>query len=118
MQTIEDREDMNNYIELLILAYFKQFQEQYSFGDISRKIGLSELQVSDYISRLVGFKQLIYEDSLLQLTIEGINRLADSSLANYQFDVDIKTLFEGDRWPVTRIYCPHEFSKNRWRGNK
>ena len=34
MQTIEDREDMNNYIELLILAYFKQFQEQYSFGDI------------------------------------------------------------------------------------
>lgn len=118
MQTLENREDMNDYIELLILAYFKQFQEQYSFVDISKRIGLSELQVSDYISRLLEYSQLIYEDCLLQLTIKGINRLADSSLANYQFDVDIKTLFEGDRWPVTRVYCPHEFSKNRWRGSK
>ena len=118
MFTSENQEEMINFFELLILAYFKQYHINYSLGDMSKKLGLSEMQVSNYISGLVEKKHLVYENDLLTLTIAGINRLANSSMANYAFDADINSLFEGERWPITKVYCPYEFSKERWRGSK
>ncbi len=114
----ENQKEMTEYIELLVLAYFKQFSEQYSFGDISCKIGLSEMQVSDYVFSLVEHGQLAYEKDLLKITLLGRNRLANSTMENYKFDVQVEDLFENERWPLTRVYCPHEFSKKRWRGNR
>ena len=114
----ENQEEMNRYIELLILSYFKQYQEQYSFGDIAGKIGLSELQVSNYISNLIECGQLKYENDLLRITLSGRNMIAHSAMENYEFNADVESLFESERWPITKVYCPKQFSKKRWRGNK
>ena len=109
---------MSEYIKLLILAYFKQYKKEYSFSDIASRIGLSEIQVSEYISDLINDICIEYKDDLLQLTLTGRNRLADSYLENYEFDANIESLFTEEKWEINKVYVPHEFSKKRWRGSK
>ena len=115
MQTIEKHDE---YIELLVLAYFKQYKQHYSYADIASKVGLSEAKVSAIISGLLEKNQLAYIDDLLGLTVSGRIKLSSSYLENYVFDANIEIFFEKERWPINKVYVPRSFSEKKWRGKK
>ena len=108
----------NEYFELLVLAYFRQYKNEYSISDISNNIGISEIFASDLILDLVNKGELKYNDDLLRITVKGRNRLCNSSLESYSFDADLGSIFLNKRWDKNKVYVPHEFSKYRWRGKK
>lgn len=111
-------QEMDDYILLLILAYFKEHINEYSITKISKEIGCSVMQTSVYIEQLLEIGYLEYMDYLLKLSIVGRKYLANSDMEYYTFDADISSLYENKRLKENEIYCIHEFSKKKWRGSK
>ena len=107
---------MNEFVQLLILAYFKEFSSNYSIVDLARRIGCSTIQILDYLECLINNELLFYENGLLRLTIKGRNTLYEKNMDDYYFEQNIQEV-NFDKWTTDMIYCPQEFSKEKWRGN-
>lgn len=109
---------MKDYLELLILAYFKEKKDDYSFQEIEDLIGINLTQLGDLLEKLIGEKYLKYENNLLKLSLKGRFVLLESELENYSMDSNnIEERFEEEKWELDKPYCPHEFSKEIWRNN-
>jgi len=107
---------MDNFIQELILAYFKVKKSQYSFREIAEHLGISLNATTECIQTLISQDELEYADSLLRLTLKGRTRIQNSAVdyltfdqaeANYQIsDVDMN-----EAWPIDQVYIPKRFSR-------
>lgn len=108
---------MSDFIQLIILAYFKEYKSNYSIVDLSNRIGCSIGKTMEYLENLINKELLIYESDLLRLTLKGRITIFENSMDNYSFE---QNTLNGDRienLTVEQVYCPHEFSKEKWREN-
>ena len=108
----------DNYIELLILAYFKQYNSRYDLTNLKDEIGLSFKLLDEYIDKLIIEKKLEYKHYLLSLTVTGRVYLANSKMENYSFNADVEKMHSKEKLSLDTIYCIDEFSKQKWRGSK
>lgn len=115
---VNQKREMDEYICLLLLAYFKKHVGEYSINEISNEIGCSILQTSEYIEILLNRGLLEYHNFMLALSISGRQLLASSDMEYYIFDADISELYEKKRIDENDVYCVHEFAKKKWRGSK
>ena len=109
---------MNDFIILLILAYFKEYKTNYDIVDLSAKIGCSVNQTIDFLEKMICSQYLFYENNLLRLTLKGRTILYNSNMDFYSFECKDDNKIKSTPWPVDKVYCPHEFSKEKWRENQ
>lgn len=102
---------MDDYLELLILAYFKQ-SRSYSISSITSMLGTSLRKTSDLIDSLLEKKYLIYTDGLLQLSDVGRLQIQNHDVDYLHFDNDefrVPKVNPSGAWPKDRIYIPEKF---------
>ena len=103
---------MNDYIELMILSYFKQNSE-YSYAELAQLLGLPIITVSNHIENLISRNLLEYKDRLITLSFKGRIVLQNSELEFYDyFNTNINfDNFRNNAWPIERVYVPDNFLK-------
>lgn len=106
------------YIKLLILAYFREYDRQYSLTDLKNKLGISYKVLDVYISDLIVDEKLFYCQNYLSISKKGISWLMDSELWTYSYSVNIEKIYnKGNKVDLGYIYCVREFSKKKWWGS-
>lgn len=109
---------MDNYVEGLVLAYFKQFSQEYSLYDLKDKIGISMGLLNEILDSLFRRGLLEYRDNLIGLSKSGRIALSNSELDGYFFDEEEYLEKEDStKWPLDKVYAVHSFSKKKWRGS-
>lgn len=108
---------MNEYVELLILAYFREYGARYSALDLLCKLGVTLDLLNSYLEELLERKELCINENMISISKEGRLALNDSDMENYSFDSESYLIDGGkEKWPKERAYPVHCFSKNKWRG--
>lgn len=108
---------MEEYVELMILAYFKQYGPNYSVFDLKNKIGISLVLINDIIDRMIEKEMLRVHNSLIEITQYGRIYLSRSDLESYSFwNDDYKINSSIKQLPMQQIFPVKEFSKKKWRG--
>lgn len=109
---------MDNYVECLVLAYFKQFGQEYSLYDLKDKIGISMGLLNEILDSLFQRELLEYRDNLIVLSKRGRLALSNSELEEYLFGEE-KYLGKEEvtKWPLEKVFVVHGFSKSKWRGS-
>lgn len=107
---------MDEFLQELILAYFKAKNSQYSFKEIAALLGISQSVTIEYIQELMALGELEYRDSLLCLTLKGRTRIQNTALDYFTFDQDqtdymISDVNMNEAWPIDRVYIPKHFSR-------
>ena len=101
---------MIEYVELLILAYFREYGTRYLASDLANKLGVT-LDLEK--------KELCIKENMISISKEGRLILDDSAMENYSFESESYLINVGkERWPKEKVYPVHGFSKNKWRGGK
>lgn len=109
---------MDNYVECLVLAYFKQFGQEYSLYDLKDKMGISMGLLNEILDGLFQRGLLEYRDNLIGLSLSGRIALSSSELEDYLFDEEnYLDNEEVIKWPLNKVYVVHGFSKKKWRGS-
>lgn len=107
---------MDEYIELLILSYFREYKEEYSLTDLKENLGVSFSMLDEFLGQLITEKKLIYSDNMLQLTEKGLIVLLTSRMKNYYFQSQKEyEIQQGDQRQIWKI---RGFSKKKWRGSR
>lgn len=102
---------MDDYLQLLILAYFKQYHT-YSINDIARLLGTSPQKITDLISDLLQKNYLEYSDDLLRLSPAGRLQIMNHKVDFLVFDsgdLQIPKVHPDRAWTTDRIYIPEGF---------
>lgn len=107
---------MDEFVQELILAYFKERKEQYSFQELAMFFGISQNAATEYIQSLISLGELEYSDSLLRLTLKGRTRIQNSSVDYFRFNQEEVSNINSDvnvqeAWPIDRVYIPKSFSR-------
>jgi len=110
---------VNEYVELLILAYFREYRTSYSVSDLAYKLGLTIELLNSYIEELLEKKELCIKENMISISKGGRLALENSDMENYSFDSE-SYLIDGvkEKWPIEKVYPVHSFSKNKWRGGE
>jgi len=115
---VVEQDIMDEYVELLILAYFKEFHENYDLTVLKEKVGLSYGMLDEYLNELIDNNKIEYRNNLLVITQLGRLSLAKSKLENYSYTSDLDKIYSNDSFDLETIYCVHEFSNKKWRGSE
>lgn len=108
---------MNEFVELLILAYFREYKTRYSASDLAYKLGVTLDLLNSYIEELLEKEELFINRNMILISKKGRLVLDNSDMENYSFDSE-SYLIDGvkEKWPKEKVYPIHSFSKNKWRG--
>ena len=101
-------------MELLILAYFRNYQESYSLTELKDNLGISFGQLDSYLDRLQTERKLRFCEHMLQITEKGMIQLLTSEMRGYRFQTN-ESDYENE---IDVIYKVHKFSEKTWRGTK
>ena len=108
---------MDEYVRLLILAYFREHSKGYTIEELCMMIGLFSEQANCFIDRLLEEGFLEYKGYLLSISLKGRILLMHSKLEDYRFTADLKReLFKADAIDVKYISLS-SFAKEKWFGN-
>lgn len=104
---------MNDYLSLLILAYFKKNQEGYSFLNLSRMLGISLELLEELIESHIDNGYLGYVNNMLSLLPNGrlliMNKAVDS-LDFSEENIEVDIIDSSNAWPLDRPYVPEKFT--------
>ena len=107
---------MDEYLELLIFSYFREYKEEYSLTDLKDNLGVIFSRLDEYLGQLITEKKLIYSGNMLQLTEKGLIILLTSRMKNYYFQLqkeyEIQQSDQKQTWKI------RGFSKKKWRGSR
>ena len=103
---------MDEYVELLILAYFYNYGEEYDLIELKENLGISFRQLDLYLEQMLEKRKLVYSNYMLQLTEKGFIQLMTSKMKDYEYRI------EEEIPEAHEIYEIHGFSKKKWRGKK
>lgn len=109
---------MDEYVKLLILAYFKEFNGRYNLEKLKEKIGISFNMLDNFIGELVENSELSYKNNMLSITQKGRLKLINSEMEDYSYSINLENEYSNNRWSIEKIYTVHEFSKKKWRGSE
>lgn len=110
---------MDEYMELLILAYFKQYGQNYSIFDLKEKIGISLAMLNTMLDNMIEKNILCISSNLLAITQSGRLLLANSEMETYSYlEEDFQVIYNIEKWPMDKVYPIRGFSKNKWRGSE
>lgn len=104
------RQNNQHFKELLILSYFKQYND-YSLVQIASEIGVSLNKLVDLIDGLIEKGYIERRDDLLSLSFSGRIYLQKSSVEFYDYYNDYNSIEELRKkaWDLDRIYIPEKF---------
>lgn len=109
---------MNEYLKLLILAYFREKDKDYSLQELSTLIGVNLIMLDNILEDLFEKQFLLYKERMIILTHKGRLKLMNSNLEEYNFSMDnFENEFEGEKWPIDRPFYVHRFSEKVWRNS-
>lgn len=105
------------YIELLILSYFKNHSEEYSLQKLRSLLGISFSQLDEIIDEMISNGLLIYDDFILRISFEGRIKLMKSSMERYEqvSEIEIREQLLKEPWPIDKPYMVKRFSRKKWR---
>lgn len=106
---------MDEYIKLLILAYFKSHTEEYDLIELNRKIGVPFTMFMELIDTVIDEGLLEYIGLKLTLTFKGRMKLLHSSMENYCEIDSIEDSFFSEKLDINTPFFVHNFSKKKWR---
>ncbi len=109
---------MDRYVQLLILAYFREIKTEYQLTDLREKIGIPFHMLDDYIDEMIKAAMLQYDNNMIRLSEKGRLELLHSEMEDYSFTNDLEEAFTGKKWEIDNIYCVGKFSQKKWRGSK
>ncbi len=104
---------MDEYINLLVLAYFKNNQDDYSYLKLSRMLGLTIANLEKYIDENIENRNLQITNDMLQLTPKGRLLLMNKSIDSLDFTEEaIESDFINplNAWALDRPYVPEKFT--------
>ena len=105
---------MDEYVELLILAYFRNYKEAYSLTELKDNLGISFGQLDSYLDHMQTERKLMFCGNMLQITEKGMIQLLTSEMRDYRFQMN-----ESDSEnEIDVIHKVHKFSGKKWRRNK
>ncbi|QOX65113.1 hypothetical protein FRZ06_18065 [Anoxybacterium hadale] len=103
---------MDEYLRLLMLAYFKEKKEKYSLYELRKNLGIAESYTLELINQLLEDGLLEIKNNLLSLSHKGRIFLMNNSLDWFSFEIEpMEQLFFHERWPLDKPYAPKNFSK-------
>ena len=106
---------MIEYVELLILAYFREYGARYSASDLANKLGVTLDLLNSYLEEMLEKKELCIKENMISISKEGRLILDDSAM----FESESYLINGGkEKWPKEKVYPVRGFSKNKWRGGK
>lgn len=108
---------MDEYLKLLLLAYFKSHNEEYDLVELNKKLGVPFSQFMELIDVVVAEELLGYYNSKLTLTFKGRMRLLHSSMEYYCEIDNIENCFYGKKMDINDPFLVRGFSKKKWRGS-
>lgn len=108
---------MEEYVKLLVLAYFKNHLGEYSLSELREIIGISFVQLDYILEQMISDGELFFEDAKLRISFKGRLFLMNSSMEGYkevpEGEVDKGLL--GEPWPIDKPFYVRKFSKKKWR---
>lgn len=102
---------MDEYNKLLILAYFKEYRENYSFSEIKRHLGITNMYLYTLLNQLISDELLIYKEYLLTLSLKGRIYIMNNNMDWFKFIEIPDTNINENKWPIDKPYIPKNFSK-------
>lgn len=104
---------MNDFQRGYILAYFKDYQQDYSFYALANNLGISVSVIDDLISELIEENQLAYNsDNMLVLTPRGRLTILNDRVDFLLFDENLaerKIIKPQTAISLDQIYIPDDF---------
>ena len=104
---------MDEYINSLVLAYFKSNQDDYSFHTLAKMLGLTVENLEEYIDNHIKNGNLKYINNMLKLTSTGRLAIMNDSVDYFDFEEDsirIDAIDSASAWPVDKPYLPEKFT--------
>jgi len=109
---------VDEYIELLILVYFKEYGQNYSIFDLKEKIGVSLAMLNNILDNMIEIGVLSINNNLLEISLSGRVVLGNSEMETYSFCEDsLPVTYNIEKWQIDKVYPIQGFSKNKWRGS-
>ena len=110
---------IEEYVELLILAYFRNHVDEYSLSELRHSIGISFAQLEDMLERMIVEKKLIYEESMLRISFAGRLWLMNSPMEEYYEakEGELENSVLKEAWPLDKPFYVRNFSKKKWRNS-
>ncbi len=103
---------MDNYLKLMILAYFKEKQDHYSIYDVMRTLGISISKLDSLLDELIENDLLKYDANILGLTKKGRLQLVNKSIDYYKYsepDIRYERIDKNSAWSINKPYVPEKF---------
>lgn len=108
---------MDEYLTLLVLAYFKQYKDKYDLFELKELVGVPFEILKDTMDTMFEEGLLcIDKDLLIAISFKGRLRLMNSKMDSYCFNT--KTVDSVNSYSVDDIYDIRSFSCRKWRGNR
>lgn len=105
---------MNDFFKGYILAYFKDRNNDYSFHDLAKSLGISIEKIDEVITSLVQEEDLAYnEKHTLNLTAKGRMMILNckEDYVKPPNNILLYNIIEPDSaWPIDRAYVPETFT--------
>jgi len=104
---------MNDFCKGYILSYFKDHQQEYSFHEIAKGLGMPVLKIDELVEELISAKMLVYNsENMLVLTPEGRIAIMNEQIDYYPFDhirSERSMIHPEKALPLTEIHIPDRF---------
>ena len=101
---------MDDFRTNLILAYFKEKGNNYSYLELANLLGVGTNRLEGILDILIEQKMLLFNElRMLQLTEKGRLSLLNNQVDYYKFDNVTEELVFKDPWPIDRPYFPKKF---------
>ncbi|MBQ8617345.1 MAG: winged helix-turn-helix domain-containing protein [Clostridia bacterium] len=105
---------MDEFVYELILAYFKDKKDEYSFRELASDLGLSVSSVTKYIQDLISYGDLEYVNSMLCISLQGRVRIQNKPVDYFTFnyetaELEVDNIAPRKQWPLDKVYFPIGF---------
>ena len=97
-----------DYQDLLILAYFKDNYKKYKFNEIAQIMGMLHVEMRSSIERLLDLKYLVYINDNVIISKRGEKILEEKRLGHF-FCNNKKEEKEKRQMSIDEIYIPIKF---------
>ena len=108
---------MEEYVRLLVLAYFRNHLGKYSLSELREMIGISFVQLDYILEQMISDGELFFEDAKLRISFTGRLFLMNSSMEGYKEvpDGEVGKCLLDEPWPIDKPFYVKKFSEKKWR---
>ena len=105
---MSQKQDSNEYKEMLLLAYFQSNYKTYKYSEAVRILGVTYDELKSLIDVLVAKQLLFQAENYLIVTKNGEQKLFNEQMSFYFKEKSATN--EIEKWDVNKPYIPIDFS--------